>query len=400
MSRKKVLFITNQLPFPPVTGGKMKSWNLVNRLSEIYDLGLATLIKDQENKHELEFRNQVPLEHYYSEQLTIPRNAFTFMRSLFGHGSLNLYRNSSRSFNRHVKSILSNYDLVIVDHYDVYPSVMRTKDKPIILHQHNAEYCLWERMSSLEKNPIKKWVISFEANRVKNAERSFTIDADKTWAAPNDIKALMALGVEREKFETTYHLGDDHLMHLPLVEYTNTKKNILFVGTQSWEANIHGMEWFLNKVWPKVKSKDQEIQLIIIGKNPSSRLTQLTEGDAQVHYPGFVENLEDYFHEARVSIVPLLFGSGMKVKLLNAMFRGIPSVTTTVGAEGIDIQDKKHIYISDDPMTFAEGILHLMKDQKTWEDFRNKSRRLAIEKYSWDSLIKKHRLEIDELIER
>lgn len=398
MAQKKILFITNQLPFPPNTGGKVKSWNLIKRLSEFYKIGLITLLKNGEESHEVEMKKKLNFHHYYSEFLDVPRTSINFLKSFLGHDTLNVFRNYSSSFYNHVNIEAPNYDLVIVDHYDVYPAVGGKKGILKILHQHNAEYCLWERMSSIEKNPLKKLAISLEAKRIKKAEKKYSIDSDLTWAAPNDIEALSGLGIAREKFEITYHLGEDHLLSDPDIQFSDTEKQIIFVGTQSWEANINGMEWFLKNVWPIVRKKDAEIKLVIIGKDPSKRLKDLAQDDAQITFTGYVKKLEDYYKNARVSIVPLLFGSGMKVKLLNAMFRGIPSVATEVGAEGIEVKNGEHMFISNEVKSFAENILELIENENKWVQFRDKSRQVSRDLYSWNSLIKKHRQEIDKLI--
>jgi len=400
MSDKSILFITNQLPYPLSTGGKMKSWNLINFLCKEYKTGLVTLLKNDEKKDESEMLQKLELKDYYSEQLDIPRTAINLLRSYFSAGTLNILRNRSKSLVTKVSELSKEYDLVIVDHYEMYPSIEHIKGTPIILHEHNAEFKIWDRMSEIESNPIKKIVLKIEANRIKKAEKKFAVDADLVWAAPNDIKALKNLGIDSKKFAVTFHLGDDKFIDYPDVSFDQTKKQVIFVGTQTWEANIDGMEWFLGEVWPIVLGGDKNTQLVIIGKNPSARLTKFLEDSSNITFTGYVDDLEDYYSTARLSIVPLRFGSGMKVKLLNSMFRGIPNVTTSVGAEGIDLKNGREIYISDDANEFADYVLHLLNDQKIWEQFRDKSRKLVRDKYSWKILLSKHKKEIDLLLEK
>lgn len=376
----------------------MKSWNLISFLAKEYKTVLVTLLKNDEKKDELEMLNNLNLKDYYSQQLDIPRNGLNLLKSYLFSETLNIYRNSSSKFTSKVLELAGNCDLIIIDHYEMYPAVQNVKNTPIILHEHNAEFKIWDRMSQIEINPIKRLILKIEASRIRKAEKKFSSRADLVWAAPNDIKALAETGVNKDKFAITYHLGDEKFIDYPDIQFSQTKKQIVFVGTQSWEANIDGMEWFLSKVWPLVLENDNEIQLIIIGKNPNKRLTKFDKEGYNLTFTGYVDDLEEYYSTSRASIVPLRFGSGMKVKLLNSMFRGIPNITTKVGAEGIDLKNGREIFIADDEIEFAKKTLTLINNENVWTQFRDKSRTLVRQKYSWKSLLKKHKQEIDHLI--
>ena len=398
MSAKKILFITNQLPYPPTTGGKLKSWNLVRFLSQNYNLSLAYLIKKGEKEDEQEMLLKLNLFEHHSEELDIPRSGVNLVKSRMLSDTLNVFRNHSKTFFNKVSELCKKTDLIIVDHYEMYPYVEHSHGIKKILHEHNAEYCLWERMGQLEKSPIKSIVLKSESKRIKKAELKYVKNADLVWAAPNDILELTQQGADGNKFEYTYHLGDDKFIDLPDIEFERTQRNIVFVGTQSWEANIDGLVWFFEKCWPILKKKEKDIKVFIIGKDPQPRVTKFGNNDPDIVFTGFVKNLEDHYSTARVSIVPLRFGSGMKVKLLSSLFRGIPTVTTSIGAEGIDLENGKNIFINDDEESFVESIITLLNNKNVWVKFRNNSRILVRNKYTWESLLAKHKREIDKLM--
>ncbi|NND77517.1 MAG: glycosyltransferase [Flavobacteriales bacterium] len=398
MSSKKILFITNQLPYPPSTGGKLKSWNLVRFLSENYSLSLIYLLKENEKEDEEEMLSKLALSSHYSEELNVKRNALNLIRSRLSADTLNVFRNRSKTFLLKTRELLKSNDLVIVDHYEMYPYLKNSKGIKKILHEHNAEFCLWERMGRLESSMIKRSVLLSEARRIEKAEKNYVKDSDLIWAAPNDIAALQIKGENNSKFEYTYHLGDDKFITYPNIEFKDTELNIVFVGTQSWEANIDGLEWFFEKCWPLLKHEVPNIKFYVIGKDPQPRVTKFGRQDEQIIFTGFVEDLEEYYSKTRVTIVPLRFGSGMKVKLLNSLFRGIPTVTTSVGAEGIEVEDGRDIYIKNDPKEFVDSILTLLMHQEVWEKFRDRSRELVHNKYTWKNLLSKHKKEIDDLM--
>ncbi len=130
--------------------------------------------------------------------------------------------------------------------------------------------------------------------------------------------------------------------------------------------------------------KNPDVVFYIIGRNPDERLKKIIKNRKDINLTGFIENLEDYYSRARVFVCPLRFGSGIKVKVLNAMYRGIPVVTTSIGVEGLALKNMKHVAIADNSDKMIEDINTLLNDQKTWERLRDNSRELASRQYTWD----------------
>ena len=207
------------------------------------------------------------------------------------------------------------------------------------------------------------------------------------FAAPNDIDMLAVTGVEKKKFRETYHLGDDSQLAFPSIEFKKTEKKILYVGTLNWEANIDGLLWFIQEVWPKVLQRDSEIKLDIVGGNPDERIVQACQLQNNIRLLGFVDDLEQCFVDSRVFIAPLRFGSGIKVKVLNSMCRGLPIVTTSVGAEGIAVKNMVHMVIADTVEGYFDGIIQLMNDVALWNKIEENSRKIVIEKYTWKKVL-------------
>ena len=117
--------------------------------------------------------------------------------------------------------------------------------------------------------------------------------------------------------------------------------------------------------------------------------------DSSIVLTGFVEDLEPYFQQGRVFITPLRFGSGIKVKVVNALYRGIPCVTTSIGAEGLKVKDGEHVYIKDDAATFAQAIFTLLEDKKQWNYLQENARALARKYYTWDYVLENIRKAIE-----
>ncbi|HKK39207.1 MAG TPA: glycosyltransferase [Cryomorphaceae bacterium] len=394
----KILFLTTQLPYPPVSGGVIKTWNLVKHWSS-NELMLACALKEGEEKHLEEFRKQVPEVDVFAVPFDRKRTPLNLLRSYFTAPSLNVYRNYNKQLSDQIKQWAPRCDLIFVDHYEMGQYVPKSYDKPVILHEHNAEFVMWERLAEIEKNPLKKALIQLEASRIKKAEKMYANDASVVLAAPNDIEELAGIGVDRSKLKPTYHLGEDFLLQRADLEFDQTEKALLFVGTLTWEANIDGLIWFLDKVYPAVLKLHPDIRFYIVGKNPDQRLVSRAKNIDSVELTGFVEDLEPYFKKARAFVIPLRFGSGIKVKLLNAMYRGIPIVTTPIGTEGLDVVSGRDLFCTQSEKEQVAALTKLMESKSAWESLRDHSRAMA-KNYTWKKLLRDHDEVINSLIKK
>lgn len=382
----KILFLSPQIPYPPISGGVIKSFRLLKYLSENYEVSYAGFLKEDNSDYLDEFLNKLHLNEFFIQPLFKPRNLKNLLFSYFFRVPLTIFRNYDCIFKRKIHGNCRRYDCIFIDHYLMFQYVPPDYNGLIVLHQHNAEYVMWSRMSLKADNVLEKIVLSIEASRIKKYEKNIIGRAKVTLAAPNDIEALNKIGCDKDKFIETYHLGDEENLLAPNTLFRNTKRSFLFVGTLTWEANIDGLLWFLNCVWPLVCEKDPNVTFDIIGKDPDKRIVEAVKNDNKVRLLGFVEELETYYSRSRVFVSPLRFGSGIKVKVVNAMYRGIPTVTTSVGAEGLDIVNGVHALLSEDPVEMANDLFKLLEDEKLWESIRDNSRKLMSEKYTWDKV--------------
>lgn len=379
----KIVFLTPQLPFPPQSGGVIKSHRLVQYLSQKHEVHLACFLKNQDEQYLERFSESLVLKTFVYEPLNIKRSLFNFILSLWEGIPLTVLRNKSRSFAQMIFPLLAEADVIFVDHYIMFqyvPSEFRGK---IILHQHNAEYVLWLRYAQQCPNPLKKILLTFESLRIKKFEKEIGERASYVMASPNDKDELMKLGLPDEKFVLTWHLGDEQLLKQSLLEFSQTKKVLLNVGTLSWEPNLDGLKWFIAESWPKLKMSHPDLELWIAGKGADDVLKILAASDPQIKLLGFVDDLENLYRTSRVFIAPLRFGSGIKVKVINALYRGLAVVTTPIGVEGMEVISGQHLLVSTDASDFAKNVNSLLQDENLWNKISKEGRNLVQEKYTW-----------------
>ena len=379
-----MLFLTTQLPYPAQSGGVIKTWRLIEYFSQCFDLSVLCLLKNEDEKNVEEFKKILPHSKVYVFPCHVDRAIKPLINSYISNKTLNVFRNYSQAAEKKVSDIVDREDILFVDHYEMFQYVPNSLKSKVVLHQHNAEYILWERFADLEPNVLKKAVLVQEARRIKNAEKKYCHRADLVFAAPQDIISLSSLGVNPSKFKETYHLGEDDMLCLPPLIFSKDKKHLLFVGTLTWEANVDGLVHFLSNIFPLILKEKADVHFDIIGKNPSNKLKMAVEQFAEsVSLTGFVEDLEPYFQRSAAFILPLRFGSGMKVKFINAMYRGIPVVSSSIGAESIAVENGQSALITDSDERFAESCTQLIKDEMLWNKLSKNSRQIALENYQW-----------------
>ncbi len=395
----RILLVTTQLPYPPISGGVIKTWRMLQHwsLQQGNVVRLVCGLKNDDPNYLVALKAKLPNVEIHAVEINRERNAGNLLKSYFTSPTLNVYRNWHPEIGQKVEEWAAKSDCIIIDHYEMGQYIPKKGAARIVLHEHNAEYVMWERLAEFENNPVKKALIKFESQRIKKAERRYAQSADLVWAAPNDIDELAKIGVPADKCEITYHLGEDEMLAWPDLVYSKTELALLFVGTLTWEANVDGLVWFLTEVWPKLKQQEPLLHFYIVGKNPDERIIALAKNDEHIELTGFVEDLAPYYNKSRVFVIPLRFGSGIKVKLLNALYRGMPTVTTAIGTEGLAAKTGVHLYESSEPSEQARHILELLHDEARWKLMSDSARELA-RQYSWDALMTKHDAELAKLL--
>ena len=356
------------------------------------------MLKNGDGDHEAEMRGGVALKGYLGVAIDRPRSALNFLKSLVLSATLNCYRSDSAVLRDAVTKALPLHDLVLIDHLEMAQYIPKNAPLKVVLHQHNAEFIMWQRSLSIARNMAEKLVLKVEAARVKRFEIAACNAADLVFAAPNDQDELARLGVAKKKFRTTYHLGDDSGLHAPVLDFDHADKTLLYVGTLSWPANADGLKWFLADVFPALKRKHPELRLDVVGKGADEVLEAAVAKCKGAELLGFVDDLEPLYRRSRVFIAPLRFGSGTKVKVVTALYRGLPCATTSIGTEGLDLFDGNEVMLADDAAGTIARIDTLLTDRATWERIRDESRRKAARDLSWNNMLDAHVQDLNALL--
>ncbi len=255
----KLLFISTTLPFPPNSGGKVKSYHMFNYLYSNYDVNVATILDSGDVNWVDKFKEEFPGQDFIAEPVNCPRTPVNLILSYLQDKTLNEYRTWSSSFSDKLVPHLELADCIFVDHYEIMQYIPDNYYHKVLLHTHNAEHLIWKRFSELDQFWLRKLVLSSESSRIARKERIYCNQVKKVLASPNDRIALEKVGVKGDNFRLTYHLGDESQLQLKELDWNATSPMILFIGTLTWEPNIYGLIWFLENCWSKIKHQDDNV---------------------------------------------------------------------------------------------------------------------------------------------
>jgi glycosyltransferase involved in cell wall biosynthesis len=167
-------------------------------------------------------------------------------------------------------------------------------------------------------------------------------------------------------------------------EGAKTESDLLFAGSMDWMPNIDGISWFVREVLPLIRIRIPQCSVTIAGRRPGASIRALAATDPLIRVTGTVDDMRPYLWSAKVSIVPIRIGSGTRLKIYEAMAADTSVVSTTVGAEGLEVSSPQNIRIADAPEAFANACLQLLEDPTERARQADAALRLVCEEFSWE----------------
>jgi sugar transferase (PEP-CTERM/EpsH1 system associated) len=252
-----------------------------------------------------------------------------------------------------------------------------------VLFQHNVEAMIWNRHVEHAGSPWRRSYFRRQARLMLEYERQVCRSVKNVIAVSEaDAAKLRELyGVQQVSAVPT---GVDVAYFQPTAE-AQPATDLVFVGSMDWMPNIDGAVWFVNEVLPLIRRKMPDCSLAVVGRTPGREVTELAERDPGIRITGTVADVRPWLWESKVSIVPLRIGGGTRLKIYEAMAARTPVVSTTVGAEGLDISRGENILIADEPEAFAEACVRLLGDRDERGKIAGAAWQHVETKHSWEA---------------
>lgn len=289
------------------------------------------------------------------------------------------------SFVNHVADIVSKnqFDVIQIDFISLAPLVYILSEGAIkILVHHEIRYIRIQREMDLFKKTDAFDLCRFRA--IKDEEIILLRKFNKIITLTEKDKEILSLDIPSENI----YVSPASIPVLktgpgPFIPFSN---KLVFIGSSGHLPNTDGIDWFIKEILPEVEKEIPDIKLEIIGRWESDYKKRYQKKN--IVFPGFIENLETVFSSSLL-IVPIRIGSGMRLKIIEAINHQVPFISTTIGVEGLDFENDKDCTIADTPESFANGIVRLSKDGSGQQEFVNHAAIKLKEKYSFESAIKK-----------
>jgi len=160
------------------------------------------------------------------------------------------------------------------------------------------------------------------------------------------------------------------------------------MGGVNYPPNEEALQYYFSEIYPLIKKKIPNIKIYVLCGKPSQRIKNIVKNDTSIIFPGFVVDVREYLNKAKICIAPLKSGSGTRLKILEYMAMGKPVVSSSKGAEGLEVESYKNILIADNPYDFANKIIWLIENPKEEKILGEGARELVKEKYDWRKIIK------------
>jgi len=364
----KILQLANKATFPP-DGGSLAILNFakgyIKNDHQVYLLNIET--HKHFNKPELieaEYTNNITVQGVkINTRISVLKLGFNFFLS--GKPYI-AQRFLSRKFTNKLTALLQSkkFDLIHIDSLYMLQyihSIKRIFSGKIIYRPHNIEYKIWERNAKETKSLIKKLYFKSLAKRLKKLELSLLNTYDYILPiAASDAETYKALGNTQPLFIAPFGID---FKKIPAPKTNNQPQNIIFIGALDWIPNQNGLMWFINHCWDKIFESEFKTELLIAGRNAPGWIIQFLKNKKGIRFMGEIDNACNFMLNNGPLIVPLFSGSGLRVKIIEAMALKKSIISTSIGAEGIPYTDKENILIANTKDEFVDTVEQTIKNK-------------------------------------
>jgi glycosyltransferase involved in cell wall biosynthesis len=383
----KILVLDEEFPYPANNGKRTRSFNLYRRLAgqfKIRYIGYGN--NDSVSEQALRAEGIEPFPVY--TRLWPKRGWEFYIRLLANLASPLPYMAASQYTNAYqaaVQKSLADFrpDLLLCEWtpYAIYVRDIGSIRK--MISAHNVEADIWQRYYENECNSPRRWYIREQWRKVERFEGQALRGVDGTVAVSHLDRARLANkcpGLKLATIENGVDLEYFHSLSQPM-----ERRNLVFTGSMDWRPNQDAARYFVKEIFPLLRQARHDVECTFVGRNPPTDIKSLAKTPG-IHITGTVDDVRPHVARAPVYVVPLRIGGGSRLKILEALAMRRAIVSTSIGAEGLEVVPNKHLLVADEPSSFAASVLRLLGDPNMCANLAAEGRRLVEEVYGWDAL--------------
>lgn len=386
----KILMLTPYLPYPPSSGGQVRSYNLIKNLAEKHQITLFSLIKSDEEKKYIPELEKFCFEVSVFKRPESPWTLKNIFRTAFGFYPFLVVRNLSSEEKEAVAKKLLNekFDLIHAETFYVMPHIPETKT-PILLVDQTIEFQVYQHFASTSRFWLLKPLFYIDVFKLKFWETRFWQKAALVVAVSGADKQKMLSLVRGLDVRVVPNGAGEDLMDIWGKRKANWEKPVIFFqGNFLWLQNTETAKILATRIFPKIKEEIPEAVCQIVGQGARDKIGSLKGDGVEICDLDVsdIEGVRKAYREATVFLAPLAGPGGTRLKILGAMAAGVPVITTTTGIEGIDAKDGKEVLIRNDTQEMAKAAIRLIKERELYQKITLAARKLIEKKYNWPKI--------------
>lgn len=357
-----IAFVTPIFPYPD-SGGRIHTYTTIKKLQKQgHKIFLFTCTNEPVKNHHLKFLAKenikigaIVFNPFLNSVTTNREKKILFIKSIFSFAPFSTCKFYSKEIELKLQEFIVKkiVDTLWIDHIYIANYLPKGSKIDTILQSHGTESLLFKRMLLTDSLISKKLFALIEYIKFILFERKYLPQFTKIYAISKPDK----YDLERISGKTNVEVLFPQIIPIKYKRLKKSPYTLLFIGYLGWYPNKDGILWFLKEVYPLILEKNKNVKLWIIGRLPDNFKPPDLLG---VKFLGYKKNIEYYFKRAKVFIVPIRYGNGIRIKILTALSFGLPIVSTTIGIEGINKKNIKKILISDLAEDFAQKVLSFL----------------------------------------
>jgi len=382
----KILWVKSDLLHPTTKGGHIRTLEMLKRIHRHHEVHYAGFENDPDGegvRRSGEYCTRLFRVPHHAPKRTSPLFAMQLASGLFSRLPVAVFRYRSAAMRRLLTELIAkeNYDSVVCDFITPAPNIPALES--CVVFQHNVETMIWRRYAENAPNFPAKMYLRLQAERMFRYEKEVCRTARHVIAVSREDARLMheMFGLAEVSAIPT---GVDVESFTP--PQAGRRTGMIFVGSMDWLPNIDGIRDFCNQVLPLIRQRVPDCTLSIVGRQPTREISALAERDSLIRVTGTVPDVRPYLWNAAVSVVPLRIGGGTRMKIYEAMAARAPVVSTTIGAEGLEIDPPRDIRIANNAADFATQCIDLLTNETARECQANAAWELVSTRFGWQNI--------------
>jgi glycosyltransferase involved in cell wall biosynthesis len=384
--------VTPYVPYPPSSGGQIRTYNLLKYLSQKNEITLVALYKNNEEKKYESYLKKYCRKIYLCKRPSSPWQFNNIFKTIFSSSPFLVVRNYSDEAKTIINKLLNleKFDVIHAETFYVMPHIPETK-VPTVLVEQTIEYKVYKHFVNSLPFYLRLLVyFDIDIIKLKYWERFYWKKANAVVVVSSSDEKLIRSEEPKLKTSIIPNCVGDEMIADKLSEKKDLRfPTIFFQGNFFWLQNVEAANFIINKIYPQLNNELPNVKVVIAGQN-AKKLGSLVNKNINIVNiePDDINKVKELFKTNTLFIAPIFGPGGTRLKILAAMGSGMPVISSVTGIEGLEVTNNKNVVIANNPEEFISKIKKLLTNKDLYEKVRNKAYELVKEKYQWSQTAK------------